>query len=142
MTPYSEVYNAFLAKILEDEWGGWAPELVEEDLHQILKGAVAWFKFPKVSLKMEDSGFEGDLSNLEIQIISTYMKCEWLNRSIMTWENVKPLYEERDFSQANLLNKLVDALKEERRNALNLENLYYRTDKEGKPFPFARLSGG
>jgi hypothetical protein len=30
--------------------------------------------------------------------LATYMKCEWLNRTILTWENVKPLYEERDFS--------------------------------------------
>jgi len=33
------------------------------------------------------------------------MKCEWLNRTILTWENVKPLYVERDFSQANLIDK-------------------------------------
>jgi hypothetical protein len=41
------------------------------------------------------------------------MKVEWLNRCIMTWENVKPLYVERDFSQANLLDKLNAMLKSE-----------------------------
>ena len=47
------------------------------------------------------------------------MKCEWLNRSIMTWENVKPLYEERDFSQANLLDKLKNTLESERFKCLD-----------------------
>ena len=45
-----------------------------------------------------DCAFVEELTSEEIQILATYMKCEWLNRSIMTWENVKPLYEERDFS--------------------------------------------
>ena len=34
------------------------------------------------------------------------MKCEWLNRTILTWEHVKPMYEEKDFSEANLIDKL------------------------------------
>ena len=46
----------------------------------------------------KEEGFIEELGSEEIQILSTYMKCEWLNRCIMTWENVKPLYEERDFS--------------------------------------------
>jgi hypothetical protein len=71
-----------------------------------MTNAVTWFKFPRVSLEFDDNGFVDDLNNEEIQIIADFMKCEWLNRCIMTWENVKPLYEERDFSQANLLDKL------------------------------------
>lgn len=140
MTPYSKVYDAFLSKILDDEWGDWAVESVEEDMRQILNSAVVWFKFPKVSLKMTDEGFEGDLGNEEIQIIATYMKCEWLNRSIMTWENIRPLYDERDFSPANLLDKLNQTLKLETERALKLESIYYRKE-EGKPFPFIRLAG-
>jgi len=69
------------------------------------------------------------------------MKCEWLNRCIMTWENVKPLYEERDFSQANLLDKLDAMLITERNNALNLESIYYRSREGNKPFDFTKLSG-
>jgi len=67
------------------------------------------------------------------------MKCEWLNRCIMTWENVKPLYVERDFSQANLIDKLTKMLESERKNALALESVYYRS-REGKPFDFTRLA--
>ena len=69
------------------------------------------------------------------------MKCEWLNRCIMTWENVKPMYEERDFSQANLLDKLGEALEQERERARERESIYYRS-RNGKPFDYSRLAGG
>ena len=68
------------------------------------------------------------------------MKCEWLNRSIMTWENVKPLYEERDFSQANLLDKLKSTLEYERTNAARMEDFYYRSIK-GKSYSYSSLAG-
>lgn len=141
MTPYWNVYNAFLAKTLEDEWSDWTVEETEEDLRQLLESAIPYFKFPRVSLERNDEGFVEELGSEEIQILSTYMKCEWLNRSIMTWENVKPLYEERDFSQANLLDKLKNTLEAERLNALKLEGYYYRSVK-GKSFKYSKLAGG
>jgi hypothetical protein len=58
----------------------------------------------------------------------------------MTWENVKPMYEERDFSQANLLDKLGSALEQERRQARERESIYYRS-RAGKPFDYSRLAG-
>ena len=139
MTPYQKVYDAFLARILEDEWEKWLIEEAEQDWRQILEAALPWFKFPRVSLEHDDNGFSGDLRQSEIQIIANYMKCEWLNRCIMTWENVKPLYVERDFSQANLIDKLTKMLEAERSNALRRESVYYRS-REGKPFDFTRLA--
>lgn len=141
MTPYWNVYNAFLAKTLEDEWSDWMQEETEEDLRQLLESAIPYFKFPRISLERNEEGFIEELGPEEIQILSTYMKCEWLNRSIMTWENVKPLYEERDFSQANLLDKLKNTLEAERLNALRLEGYYYRSVK-GKSFKYSKLAGG
>ena len=140
MTPYQKVYDAFLVKMLEDEWVNWTEEEVAQDLRGILEGAVSWFKFPRVSLDRDDSGFINDLDNEEIQILACYMKCEWLNRTILTWENVKPLYEERDFSQANLLDKFNQLLEAEKYNALKLERIYYRSIK-GKPFKYSNLAG-
>lgn len=140
MTSYETVYDAFLSKILEDEWGFWTEEEIKQDLRSLLEGAIPWFKFPRVSLNRGDDGFEDDLSNEEIQIIATYMKCEWLNRTILTWENIKPLYEERDFSQANLLAKFKDMLEAEKYNALKLERVYYRSRK-GKSFEYSKLAG-
>lgn len=141
MTPLQEVYDAFFSKMLEDEWANWTEEELAQDLLEILKGAIPWFKFPRVDLTIEENSFVGDLDNQEIQILATYMKCEWLNRTILTWENVKPLYEERDFSQANLIDKFIKLLEQEKRNALNLERIYYRTVK-GKPFNYSKLAGG
>ncbi len=141
MTPYWNVYNAFLAKTLEDEWSDWTIEETEADLRQLLESAIPYFKFPRVSLERNDEGFLEDLGSEEIQILSSYMKCEWLNRSIMTWENIKPLYEERDFSQANLLDKLKNTLESERLNTLKLEGYYYRAIK-GKSYKYSKLAGG
>lgn len=140
MTPYFKVYEAFLARILEDEWQDWLIEEAEADWRQILEAALPWFKFPRVSLEHDENGFVDDLSNQEIQIIANYMKCEWLNRCLLTWENVKPLYQERDFSQANLIDKLDEAIKQERANALAMESIYYRS-RDGKPFNYSSMAG-
>lgn len=140
MTAFQKVYDAFLARILEDEWENWAKENVEQDWRALLEAAIPWFRFPRVSLERTDEGFSEDLGSEEIQILANYMKCEWLNRCIMTWENVKPLYEERDFSQANLLDKMKNTLAQERQHAEWLESIYYRSRK-GKPFKYSKLAG-
>ena len=139
---FDVVYDAFLAKMLEDEWAHWVWEEVQIDLRKLLEGAIPWFKFPRVSLEINenDEFVDKNVCNDEIQIIATYMKCEWLNRTIMTWENVKTLYEERDFSQANLIDKLNEKLIQEKTNGKNLESIYYRSIK-GKPFGYSRLAG-
>lgn len=139
MTPYTKVYEAFLARILEDEWENWLIEEAMADWTQILHMAIPHFKFPRVSLEEVDGGFSGDLGVEEIQILANFMKVEWLNRCIMTWENVKPLYVERDFSQANLLDKLNAMVASERANAEKMESIYYRSRK-GKPFDFSKLA--
>lgn len=141
MTKYSVLYDAFLARILEDEWENWLMEEAEEDWRQILEMAVPRFKFPRVDLSRtpNDDGFVGDLAPEEINIIANFMKCEWLNRCIMTWENVKPLYNERDFSQANLLDKLDKMLEAETERAEKIESIYYRSRK-GKPFDYSKLA--
>ena len=141
MTPFNKVYTAFLARILEDEWQQWMYDEAEQDWRQLMENALTWFKFPRVSLEHDEDSFVDDLTQAEIQIIADFMKCEWLNRCIMTWENVKPLYEERDFSQANLLDKLDDLYKAQEEKALRREAIYYRSIK-GKPFDFSKLAGG
>lgn len=145
MTPVQEVYDAFFVKILDDEYGAWNKEEIQQDLSGLLNGALPRFKFPRTSLKIvntnDDVFFEGDLGVQEIQILATYMKCEWLNRSILTWENIKPEYVERDFSKANLIDKLNNTLTEEQKEARRLEAIYYRS-VDGKPFNFSKLAGG
>ena len=141
MTNFQVVYDAFLAKILDDEWTNWYEEDIQQDWKALLMGALTWFKFPRTSLEYDDTNnaFIADLNNDEIQILATYMKCEWLNRTILTWENIKPLYEERDFSQANLLSKFNEALAAEKKNGARLEAKYYRSINS-KPFDYTTLA--
>ena len=139
MTSFDIVYTAFLSKVLEDEWGDWKEAEVKEDLFTLLQAAIARFKFPRVSLEYTSEGFTDTLTNDEVQILASYMKCEWLNRNILTWENVKPLYEERDFSQANLLDKFNNMLAAEQAQAAKLEASYYRSVKK-RPFEYRRLA--
>ncbi len=141
MTSVYKVYDAFLSKMLEDEWLNWTQEEVERDWRALLDGAIPNFKFPRVSLEIDDDGnFKGDLGNEEIQILATFMKCEWLNREILTWENIKPLYVERDFSQANLIDKLQKLVEREEYKARKLERIYYRSIKN-LPFDYTKLAG-
>lgn len=145
MTSLDKVYDAFLAKIMDDAWDPniWSEDDLKQDWRLLMDNALARFKFPRVSLEIdeESEAFKGDLSIMEIQILSTYMKCEWLNREIDTWERIKPLYEERDFSEANMLDKLYDALTYERKEALKLEAIYYRSISY-EPWDYTKLAGG
>ena len=91
MVSVYDIYDAFLSKMLEDEWLNWADEEREEDWRALLDAAIPYFKFPRVSLEIDGDNFvDENMANEEIQILATYMKCEWLNRTILTWENVKP----------------------------------------------------
>lgn len=146
MAGYEEVKAAFLSKMLDDDFAPWEQDgetnPIDEDILEIMKAAIPNFKFPRVSLEINEAGtdFKNPLQNEEVQIIATYMKCEWLNREILTWERIKPLYEERDFSEANMLSKLYDALEAERKRALRLESIYYRSITYS-PWDYTRLAG-
>ena len=71
MTSYRDVYEAFLARILEDEWEDWLIEEAETDWRLIMEAAIPWFKFPRISLERSEEGFKETLGTEEIQIIAT-----------------------------------------------------------------------
>ena len=147
-TPYQDIYDAFLAKIEEDEWGEEVDDLIKEtDWRMILESAIPFFKFPRVSLKRNDEGFINTLGSDEIQILSNLMKEEWLSRTINSWENVKVMYDERDFSQANLLDKFTKLLTKTEEKNRKLQKLYSRsiTDSETgerSSFKYRIFAGG
>ena len=153
-TPYEIVYSAFLSKVTADDWEFEQMDDVTrllpdqdaiEDLRMILENALPYFKFPRTSLARNEEGFIDELSPEEIAIISEYMKIEWLDRTIHTWENVKVMYDERDWSPANLLKQFISLLDRSEKKALRLERLYSRsiTGEDGmkKPFDFSQLGG-
>ena len=151
-TPFLKVYDAFLARITADEWT-LEEELaiVERDWQELLKMAVERFKYPRISLEMEeveqqDRGvtimeFKEDLTNAEIQLLALYMKHEWVKRCIASWENIRQLYVDSDYSQANHLDKL---LKLESSVALEVhkaEGIYDRSRNHSPSSIFRRLAG-
>lgn len=141
MALYTEVFDAFKAKILTDDWDGWSEAQQAIDLTALMESAIPYFKFPKVSLARDGVQFtDTAFGTEEIQILATYMKVEWLERTINSWENVKAQYDEKDFSQANFLDKLIKLLEVTRKKADKLQSNYYRSIS-GAPFDYGRLAG-
>ena len=157
MVSLMDVYDSFLSKVNEDDWAHCYSEddlkWFTKDWRAFLNSAIPYFKFPRCSLKRhydedfpEDSYFEDDLNDQEIQIIATLMKKEWLDRTINTWENVKAMYDERDFSQANLLDKFIKLSDKTEKQCIKLQKLYSRSiqDEDGrrKSYQFSKWAGG
>lgn len=156
-TPFLKVYDAFLARITADEWT-LEEELaiVERDWQELLNIAIFRFKYPRVGLEKEEVEpdlegedshglkmyqFVNDLTNDEIQLLALYMKHEWVKRCIASWENIRQLYADKDFSQANhldKLNKLEAAIQVEVRRA---EGIYDRSRKKRPADLFKKLAG-
>ena len=93
-TPFIKIYDAFLARITADEWT-LEEELaiVERDWQELLRMAIFRFKYPRVSLEVEEiqNGeeefnddsealksyqFVEDLTNDEIQLLAKLNKLE------------------------------------------------------------------
>lgn len=157
-TPFLKVYDAFLGRITADEWT-LEEELaiVERDWQELLRIAIFRFKYPRVSLEVEALDqdeeeepenpsirayqFVDDLTNDEIQLLALYMKHEWVKRCIASWENIRQLYADKDFSQANhldKLNKLEAAIKVEIDDA---ESIYDRSRGKRPADLFKKLAG-
>lgn len=156
-TPFLKVYDAFLARITADEWT-LEEELaiVERDWQELLKMAIFRFKYPRISLDIEEIEnsdeeenedklkgyqFASDLTNDEIQILALYMKHEWIKRCIASWENIRQLYASKDFSQANHLDKLIKleaAVEKEIHKALGI---YDRSRNKRPAVLFKKLAG-
>lgn len=151
-TPFLKVYDAFLARITADDWT-LEEELaiVERDWQALLQMALARFKYPRVSLEFEAiEGEEGqpvqfqfvdDLSNDEIQLLALMMKHEWIKRCIASWENIRQLYADKDFSQANHLDKLNKLQAAVALEVQHAEGIYDRSRVKRPASLFRKLAG-
>lgn len=146
-TPFSVVYDAFLARIEQDEWS-LTTELgdLERDWFELLKMAINRFMFPRVSLSydIEEECFIEELTEAEIQYLAVFMKNEWYKRCISTWRLIQQQYHTKDFeflSQANHISKLQELVELSNKECLNMTNLYSRV-RDHKPFDWTRLAGG
>ena len=153
-TPFLKVYDAFLARITADEWT-LEEELaiVERDWQELLKMAIERFKYPRISLEMEEleqsesdspitvMQFKEDLTNAEIQMLALYMKHEWVKRCIASWENIRQLYVDSDYSQANHLDKLNKLESQVALEVHKAEGRYDRSRNHSPATIFRRLAG-
>lgn len=139
-TSYEELYSAFLSKVSEEDWS-WSEDqaVLEADWKSILESAIPYFKMPRVSLARNETGFVNDIS-AEIQLLATYMKVEWLERSILSWENIKNQYGETEFSQGNFLNNLNKLMAATQEKADKLQHIYNR-NPGGRSYPYGNLAG-
>ena len=148
MITLTTVYDAFLSKVNEDDWSHCFSETdlqwFLQDWRAFFNSAVPYFKFPQCSLELDEDTqtfTDPKMSQDEVQVIATYMKYEWLKRTVDSWENIKTQYEEKDFSQANLLKTFISLKDQVFEEAAHLERMYYRS-KNKRPFHFSRLAGG
>ena len=154
-TPFLKVYDAFLARITADEWT-LEEELaiVERDWQELLKMAIARFKYPRVKLDIEEVTdieeespqlhiyqFTEDLSNDEIQLLALYMKHEWIKRCVASWEHIGQLYTSKDFSAANHLDKLNDLQVAVLKEVEEQQDIYDRSRGKAPAEIFRKLAG-
>ena len=143
MTSLDKIYEVFLKKIKDDDWDDMSQlNSYEKTWKGYLLSAISLFKFPRVSLEYdeENDALVGDLGSTEIEILAEYMRAEWLQGNISTWEHIKEQYHEADFSQANLLDKLDKVHKTAIAQARRKESNYYRSIG-GQPFDYSSLAG-
>lgn len=157
-TLFLKVYDAFLARITADEWT-LEEELaiVERDWQELLQMAIFRFKYPRVDLTIEEVNqddnepadspklkmyqFVNDLTNDEIQLLALYMKHEWVKRCINSWENIRQLYADKDFSQANHLDKLIKLEATVSTEIHKAEGIYDRSRSKRPADLFKKLAG-
>ena len=143
-TPLQDGYDAFLSKIEADDWMLAEEEnVVTEDWRMLLNAAIMQFRYPRVSLDYdkESAVFTDNLGNDEIQILANLMKLEWIRRCISTWDNIRQLYSDKDFSQANFLDKLNKTGEQVRDECRLMLDRYGRSTNYKPSKLFGKLAG-
>ena len=142
-TPFQAIYDSFLARISSDEWV--LPDemyIAQRDWFEFLKMAIFRFRFPRKSLEydIEQMAFNEELDDAEIQMLAIYMKHEWVKRCVASWEEIKMLYSNKDFSQANHLDKLIKLSEQLELECVKSSATYYRSIT-GRPYDYTKLAG-
>lgn len=145
-TELQEVYDFLLAKTDAKEWA-WTEdyELLQSDWKMLLRMAIQDFLFPRISLEFEEDEngkvfFQNELTDAELQVLATYMKHEWLKRSITNWKNIEMLYHDKDFKisgKAAHLNALINLEAVYDEECKKMANKYSR-----RVFDYTNLAGG
>lgn len=154
-TPFSVVYDSFLSKITDDAYMELTYEETLDILEDLLITAIQKFEFPRIALdndlkkqikKVKHPGtnedvevteivrvFLNELTQEQINILSTYMIVEWLGQQLASVQLVRMKYSGSDFkftSQANHMQKLLQMKKDYEREGFHLQRLYSRRQKD------------
>jgi hypothetical protein len=143
LTPVQNLYDAFLVLVESDEWDVLEDFQAQTDFKQLALAATPWFKFPRCSLAWDANAeffVDENITNAEIQILALFMKAQWYDRVVDSWENLRPYYTERDFSPGKMLGEFRGRATEQLKKAKALEAIYYRSIN-GKPFDYTKLAG-
>ena len=142
-TPFQAIYDSFLARISSDEWVLTDEMYIaQRDWFEFLKMAIFRFRFPRKSLEydVEQMAFNEELDDAEIQVLAIYMKHEWVKRCVASWEEIRMLYSNKDFSQANHLDKLIKLSDQLELECTKSAATYYRSIN-GRPYDYTKLAG-
>ena len=107
----------------------------------ILNAAIVQFRYPRVSLDYDGEYFKEDLGNDEIQVLANLMKLEWIRRCIATWDNIRQLYNNKEFSQANFLEKLNQTQQKTKEDCRHMLDDYSRSVNYRPNKIFSQLAG-
>ena len=160
-TPLQTVFDSFLVQITADDWMLEEDELViKQDWRALLIKAIDRFERPQIALDIDyvnvvevepalgetpavtaPAYFVNQLSSQEINMLARYMKLEWLNRCVADWRQIKQLYSNKDFSQANHLDKLIKLQQSVQMDCFRAQRRYRRSYL-GQVFDFSKLAGG
>ena len=133
MTPFSTVFQRFLNKISDQNLASLPTNNLESIMGDYLQSSVVRFRKCKQNIKDFDLNlqqFNVDLSLEEIEILSLWMKFEWINQQINRIELLKQSLSSKDYamySQANHLSAML-SLREVTMSDVNTLMKYYSYD--------------
>lgn len=146
MTDYSDVFQAFTAKITDRDRALMDSEVNEQDMIDLLNAAITKFRLPHVSLSKDDDTqiFYSDLENDEIQILANLMKREWYQRFIYDTDVIEQKWAENDFefhSQATHLKAQISGMTELLDKEIKKMISDYSRTPNHKIFDYTKLAG-
>lgn len=112
-TPFNTVFQRFLNKITDSDLASLPQTNIESIMSEYLQSSIVRFRKCKKDIKNFDlvaQQFNVDLSMEEIEILSLWMKFEWLDQQINRIELLRQSLSSKDYamySQANHLQALI-----------------------------------
>ena len=119
-SPYTDVYEYFLSKISDYSFLSLSDEDIEEELLPFLRTAISRFDVCKQDLTLRDDqmgAFEVDLTDMELEILSSLMLVAYLKPKVVSSDTFKLAMSDADYkiySQANHIKEMLSLYKEMR----------------------------